>query len=195
MSRQCKQCGATLPESSRYCLQCGTSADDLPATSQTASEPQGELDFLKPALAGGLALGILSALPFISAGNILCCMWVQGGGALTAWLLHKQRPGGLKYGDGALGGLIAGLIGAFVATLISIPIRMLTLTPEVVAQIETQLEQLPPAIRNAVSQFLTPGFNLTRELVGLVMNMALFGLFAIIGGILMVAILQRKRVD
>jgi len=194
MSQQCKQCGATLPESSRYCLQCGTSADDPPTSQSASSEPQGELDFLKPALAGGLALGILSALPFISLGNVLCCMWVQGGGALTAWLLHKQRPGGLKYGDGALGGLIAGLIGAFVATLISIPIRMVTLTPEVVAQIEAQLEQFP-AIRDAISQFLTPGFNLTRELVGLVMNMAVFGLFAIIGGILMVAILQRKRVD
>jgi hypothetical protein len=71
---------------------------------------------------------------------------------------------------------------------------MVTLTPEVVEQIEAQLEQFP-AIRDAISQFLTPGFNLTRELVGLVMNMAVFGLFAIIGGILMVAILQRKRVE
>lgn len=188
---QCKQCGATLPENSRYCLQCGAER----GTPETSGAPQRELDFLKPALAGGFALGVLSALPFISALNLLCCFWVLAGGGLAVWMLNTQRPGTLKYGDGALGGLMAGLIGAFVATIISIPIRIVTLTPEVVAQMEQAMQQLPPAIRQAIGQFLTPGFNLTRELMGLVVNMVLFSLFAMIGGILMVAIVNRKKLD
>jgi len=190
---QCKQCGATLPEDSQYCLQCGS--ENKPGST---SQPQKELDFLKPSLIGGLALGVLSAIPYILMVNVLCCFWVLGGGGLTTWLLNQQRPGGLKYGDGAFGGVFSGLIGAFVATLISIPVQMLTLTPERVAQVQAQFDQvpqMPPAMREAMLQFLTPGFNLTRTLFGLVFNMILFGLFAMIGGILTVAIVGRKKPD
>jgi hypothetical protein len=163
--------------------------------SETTPPPEQELDFLKPALAGGFALGILSGLPILQWANILCCLWVQAGGGLTVWMLNRQRPGTLKYGDGALGGLISGLIGAFVATIIGIPVRMLLLTPEAIATFKSQLEQVPPEFRNFIMQFLDPGFNLPRELLVLVLNMVIFGLFAMIGGILTVAILSRKQVD
>lgn len=182
-----------MPEDSQYCLQCGT--ENKPAT---ASSPERELDFLKPALLGGLALGALSALPFVSALNVLCCLWVQLGGALTTWLLNKQRPGGLSYGDGAFGGVFSGLIGAFVATIISIPVQMIMLTPESIAAVQRTLDQIQgmtPAVREAIAQWMQPGFSLTRTLFGLVVNMIIFGLFAMIGGILTVAIVGRKKDD
>ena len=187
---QCKQCGATLPQDSRFCLQCGT--ENLPGNSLL---PEKELDFLKPSAIGGFALGVLSALPFISAINIICCLWAQAGGGLTVWLLNKQRPGGVKYSDGALGGVLAGLIGAIIATIISIPIQMLVFTEEFVAQTKTQLEQLqlPPAVMESISNFMAPGFNLSRALIGLLFNMLLLGLFAMIGGILMVAVANNQR--
>src|SRR5262245_23408089 len=115
---QCKQCGASLPENSQYCLQCGTEVGQ----GQGAAPPAIELEFLKPAVTGGLFLGVVSSIPFIGSLNVLCCLWAQAGGGLAAWMLDRQRPGGLKYGDGAFGGVISGLIGAFVATLINIPI-------------------------------------------------------------------------
>ena len=190
---QCRECGATLPEDSRYCLQCGT--ENKPSASN--SQPQKELDFLKPAIAGGLALAILSSIPIISAGNFLCCLWVQAGGGLTAWLLNKQRPGGLTYSDGAFGGVFSGLIGAFVATLLSIPIQMLVFTPARVAEIQARLEEIPmqPAVREIVMRFLSPGFDLTRVVITLLINMVLFGLFSMIGGIITTAILSRKKLD
>ena len=40
---------------------------------------------LQPVLFGGLFMGVLSALPIISLGNC-CCVWVAGGGAVTAYL-------------------------------------------------------------------------------------------------------------
>jgi len=186
---QCKQCGATLSENSRYCLQCGTENSPVPA------EPEKELDFLKPAITGGLGMGVLSALPFISALNILCCLWAQAGGGLAVWFLNKQRPGGIRYSDGALAGVLSGLIGAVVATAIAIPIQMLLLTEESVAQMQEALKQLPfsPAVVDAMSQFLQPGFSLSRTLISLLMNMVTLGLFAMIGGILTTAILSRKK--
>jgi zinc-ribbon domain len=189
---QCRQCGATVPENSRYCLQCGA---EMPAPQTTSDAPQKELDFLKPALTGGFALGLLSAIPFISAVNVVCCLWAQAGGGLTTWLLNKQRPGSLKYGDGALGGVISGLLGAFVTTIISIPIQLIMFTPERIAQMQEQFQTLPPAARDAISQFLKPGFNLPLTLITLLFYMVLFGLFSMIGGILMVAILNRKKLD
>jgi len=190
---QCRQCGATLPENTHYCLQCGT---EVPP-GQLAARPEGELDFLKPAVTGGLALGILSAIPLISALNVLCCLWAQAGGGLATWLLNKQRPGGLKYGDGAFAGVMSGLIGAFVATAITVPIEMLFLTPEAVANIQQNMSKYPisPAARDLFNQFLTSGFNPYRTLFWLIYFMVFLGLFSMIGGILTVAILNRKKMD
>jgi hypothetical protein len=189
---QCRECGATLPEDSRYCLQCGT--ENKPSAN---AQPQKELDFLKPAITGGLALAILSSIPIISAGNFLCCLWAQAGGGLAAWLLNKQRPGGLTYSDGAFGGVFSGLIGAVVTTLISIPIQMLLLTPERVAEIQSRFEQVPmqPEVREIMMRFLSPGFDLTRVVIILLIYMLAFGLFAMIGGIITTAILSRKKLD
>src|SRR5215510_4771252 len=109
---QCKECGATLPENSRFCLQCGT--ENRPSDGGPP-QPERELDFFKPAITGGLLLGVLSSIPLLSALNFLCCLWVQAGGGLATYLLDKQRPGRLKYSDGAFVGVFSGLIGAFVA--------------------------------------------------------------------------------
>jgi len=190
---QCKQCGATLPQDSRFCLQCGT--ENIPSSVSTT--PQRELDFLKPAITGGLALGVLSAIPLLNYVNACCCLWAQGGGALTAWLINKQRPGGLKYSDGALGGVLSGLIGAVVATIINIPIQMLFLTQEAVDAFRAQLQQanMPPEAIEMISRFMQPGFDISRTLISLLVNMVTLGLFAMIGGIIASAILSRKRPD
>src|SRR5688572_9003218 len=183
---QCKQCGATLSENSRFCLQCGTENSPVP------TQPEKELDFLKPAITGGLGMGVLSALPFISA---LCCLWGIAGGGLGVWFLDKQRPGGIRYSDGALAGVLTGLIGAVVATIIQIPIHMLLVTPESVAQMEESFKQMgvSPEVINSMTEFMQPGFSLTRTLITLLMMMVGLGLFSMIGGILTTAILSRKK--
>jgi hypothetical protein len=79
---------------------------------------------LQPALLGGLFMGVLSALPFISAGNCVCCMWVIGGGVLAAYLMQQNHPLPITVADGALVGLLAGVFGAVIATILSIPIDL-----------------------------------------------------------------------
>jgi hypothetical protein len=185
---QCKQCGATLPENTTVCLQCGTEN----RISDTGA-PKTELDFLKPALMGGAALGLLSGIPVVNFVNCFCCIWVLAGGGLASWQLNKQRPGTLTYGDGALVGGLSGLIGAIVATAIGIPF-MLLMTPErMVGMIERFVPNLPPQAR----QQLLEGFQLTVSgvLIQVLMNVVLFGVFALVGGILTVAILNRKKTE
>src|SRR5512136_504093 len=79
---------------------------------------------LKPALIGGVLLGVLSATPIVSAANCICCAWVIGGGVFAAYLFVKESPRAVTLGKGVALGLLAGIIGAVVDTLFSIPLHL-----------------------------------------------------------------------
>jgi hypothetical protein len=196
---QCKQCGATLPENTRVCLQCGT---DNPLDS-AESQPQGELDFLKPAMIGGAALGITASVvaalqALVPATGILgacCCLWICGAGAYATVLLNKQRPGTLKYGDGALVGAFTGVFGAVISTIIGIPMRLLMTKQLEEASEQLRQAQLPPGLKEFFLQMTAPGINLTFLMIALVMGIVLNAIFASVGGTLTVAILNRKKTE
>ena len=76
---------------------------------------------LQPALLGGVTIGVLSALPVINLANC-CCAWIMFGGALAAYLMQQNHPEPIQTGDGAIVGLLAGVIGAFVWVIVSVPI-------------------------------------------------------------------------
>ena len=65
---------------------------------------------LQPAVLGGLLIGVLSALPFISALNACCCLWVLAGGLLTTYLLQERSTAPVTAGEAAVAGLLAGAI-------------------------------------------------------------------------------------
>ncbi len=77
---------------------------------------------LQPAVIGGVVIGVLSALPLVSAGNCCCCLWIIGGGAVAAYLLQQHQATPITVGDGAVVGAMAGLVGAVVDLVISIPV-------------------------------------------------------------------------
>ena len=66
---------------------------------------------VKPALIGGVVLGLLSVIPFVSAVNVCCCLWAILGGMLATYLYVKNSPTPANAGDGAVLGALAGLIG------------------------------------------------------------------------------------
>jgi hypothetical protein len=96
---------------------------------------------VQPALLGGVAIGVLSALPVISVANLCCCAWIVFGGALAAYLMQANHPEPIQIGDGAIVGLLAGVIGAFVWLVAFIPIAA------VMAPFESRLTQR--ALQNA----------------------------------------------
>lgn len=79
---------------------------------------------LQPALLGGVAIGVLSALPVINLANC-CCAWILFGGALASFLMQQNHPEPIQVGDGAIVGLLAGLVGAFVWLFVSIPLNLM----------------------------------------------------------------------
>jgi len=200
---QCNDCGAELPDDARYCLNCGAST--RPNATEPPSEqplqpagPPPELDFVQPALAGGAFLGVLSSLPLIAAGNCLCCMWVLGGGGLATFLLTKQQPGRrLNYGDGAFAGVLSGLFGAIIATIIWIPIKLMSARfmesqQESIENILRNMPELQGQWRDLFMRLMSPEVSGTTVLLTFVSNLIVYSLFAMVGGILTVAILNRK---
>ncbi len=155
---------------------------------------------LKPALIGGAALGAASAIPPINMLNCACCALVIGGGVLAVYLYLRNRPPAPQppYGDGAILGLMAGAIGAVVATIISIPVQMIMasfMDPErQAAQMKEAFSQidLPPAVENFVLSMASPSLNAVKLLTGLAINLVVFSIFALIGGIIGVAIFHKK---
>jgi len=145
--------------------------------------------FGQPALIGGLFLGILSALPFIYLGNC-CCLWILGGGAVAAYVLQQNQPDPITPGDGAMAGLLAGLLGAVVQFVLSIPIDLVA-GPWERAFGQRMLEfannpQLQETLQRSLDDAARGGFAVLvarRFLVMLVM-LAIAGVFATVGGVL-----------
>jgi hypothetical protein len=193
--QQCRECGSRLPDGARSCMQCGTSVE---LSAKTNRGPQSKLEFLQPAIAGGLLLGLLSSIPIIQAANLIFGLWILAGGAFTSHLLMKQRPSGIGYGDGAFGGVLSGLFGAIVATIMLIPSKLI-FTADFEAgrqQAEQQLAKTPDVagpMRDLVLRALSPEVSLTTEMFWFFIFGICFSLFAMLGGMLMVWIANRRR--
>ena len=58
--------------------------------------------------------GVLSSLPVINLGNACCCLWIVSGGVIAAYVMQQDQQTPLTPADGALVGLLAGLLGAVI---------------------------------------------------------------------------------
>ena len=154
--------------------------------------------FTQPALIGGIAMGVLSALPLIGPiGNACCCLWVVSGGLLAAYLLQQNRAAPIAPSDGLLVGLLAGLMGAVVHAAISIPLSLL-LGPAERAMAERLIEVAPPEMREIFERYagrereFSAGFFIVAQIVGLMFWACVGAIFASIGGVLGAAIFKKS---
>lgn len=144
---------------------------------------------LQPALLGGVTIGVLSALPVINVANC-CCAWILFGGALAAYLMQANHPEPIQIGDGAVVGLMAGLAGAVVWLIISIPIstamapfqqRMTRRALENATDIAPELR----ALLDSMSGAPAVGIGLLFGFFVMLVVSTLFGMFGGIFGALM----------
>ena len=103
---------------------------------------------LRPALLGGVTIGVLSALPVINLANC-CCAWILFGGGLAAYLMQQNHPEPIQAGDGAIVGVLAGIIGAFVWLIVSVPIgaMMAPFQSEMAARAMRDAADMAPELR------------------------------------------------
>jgi hypothetical protein len=141
-------------------------------------------------------LGLLSSLPFVSAGNCLCCMWVLLGGGIAAVLLSNQRPTGVSYGDGAFVGVLSGLFGAIIGTLVHIPVQMISarILQSQQQQLEEWIRQLgiEEPMRGWLLRIASGEISAATIVFTFFANLIAWSLFAMIGGILTIAIINKR---
>lgn len=132
---------------------------------------------LKPALLGGLIVGVLSAIPFI---NYCCCIWSIGGGALAAFLYIKDSPTPVKTGDGAMVGGLAGVVGAVIYLVLGLPIAIFF----GMAAMEQRLYQ---------SGVHLPFSGVLLMVVSGIVGAVILALLATLGGVIGVAIFEKRK--
>jgi hypothetical protein len=156
---------------------------------------------MKPALIGGVLLGILSALPLISAFNCLCCAWVIGGGMLAAHLYVKDSPDVVTLGKGVLLGLLTGAIGAVVDTIFTIPLHLALSRlgmnfAEQMREIFDQIPNMPAESRDALRGLLSNsgGISVFFIILSGVFKLFLYGVMAMAGGAIGVAVFEKRKI-
>ncbi|MBZ5555687.1 MAG: DUF5518 domain-containing protein [Acidobacteriia bacterium] len=155
--------------------------------------------YLQPALIGGAVMGVLSALPLIYLGNICCCLWVVSGGVVAAYVLQQNQSGPITPGDGALAGLLAGLVGACVHLVLAIPIDIL-MAPLERAMAERFLDlagTMSPEMRDMVDRMsgrnveFSIGIILIRRVLGFMFMLFVGAIFSTLGGLLGAALFKK----
>ncbi len=139
---------------------------------------------IQPALLGGVAMGVLSALPIINIANC-CCAWILFGGGLAAYLMQQGRPTPISVGDGALVGLLAGAIGAIVWTIVSIPLHAI-LMPWQTAMMSSAMSNagdVPPEVREFIESMQAGPAMGVAAVAGFFIALCVCSFFGMIGGL------------
>jgi hypothetical protein len=145
-------------------------------------------------------MGVLSALPIVAMGNLCCCLWVIGGGAVAAYLFQQSQTTPIAPGDGALVGLLAGLVGAFVQLVLAIPIGILV-APMERAMLQRLIEiagTMPPEMRDAIERYSSPdgqggiALMILKQVVGLMFFLVVGAIFSTIGGLLGALVFKKQ---
>jgi hypothetical protein len=116
---------------------------------------------------------------------------VVSGGLIAAYLLQQNQAAPLIAADGALVGLFAGLIGAFVYLVLSIPITILIAPFEraVLQRLAETSNAMPPEFREYVGGYVGGIVGVT---LGFVFMLFVGSIFSTMGGLLGVALFRKR---
>ena len=148
---------------------------------------------LQPALLGGVFIGVLSALPVVGIANC-CCLWVIGGGALAAYLVQQNQPTAITVADGAVVGLLAGLIGGVIWSLLSIPLAMAArqFTGPFLERVLRSNSDMPPEMQDFLESWSSGGaVSVLFRVISMFITIVVSTVFAMLGGILGAAIFKK----
>lgn len=145
---------------------------------------------LTPALVGGAAAGVVTALPFLSC---FCCLWIIGGAMLAAYLLARNSPASLTAGDGAVVGILSGIVAAVVNAFVSIPFNALNrdFSQKFMEQMSQFFEELPEGWESLVERAGSVS-SPALFVFGLLVTAAVFAVFGALGGVIGASLFGKK---
>ena len=148
---------------------------------------------LQPALYGGLLIGVLSALPIVSAGNCCCCLWVVAGGMLAVYLRQQNSTIAVTAAEGALVGLLAGLIGGVVGVILSIPVEAMMgpFQRQLLERIMASRPDFPSETRDIIERAGAGGYGVAAIAFKLCVSVVVGAIFGMLGGLLGVAVFKK----
>jgi hypothetical protein len=149
---------------------------------------------LKPAIIGGVVLGILSVIPFVNWANICCCLWAILGGALASYLYIKNSPVRATPGDGAILGALAGLVGAVISVIIGIPLSIL-MSGVMIGIVVRLMESINPSQSEMIRTQIMAGQTVARAIVNGLILAVLLVVFSTLGGLIGVPIFEKRKRD
>ena len=148
---------------------------------------------IKPALIGGVILGLLSAIPFVNFVNLCCCAWAILGGLLASYLYVKNSPTPASPGDGAIVGAIAGAIGAVVYLVVGIPLAILSgaAMREMMIKMMSSLDPRQADLLRA--QMEAQGESISGIIVQSFIVALLIVVFAVVGGLIGIPLFEKRK--
>ena len=150
---------------------------------------------VKPAVIGGVLLGLLSVIPFVNALNTCCCLWAILGGMLASYLYVKNSPTPATAGDGAIIGALAGGIGAVISLILGIPISYAmgpTMRNLMLGLMENLDARQAEQFRR---QFEMTGDSIVPVIINSLIVAVLLFIFSIIGGLVGTALFEKRKGD
>jgi hypothetical protein len=163
----------------------------------------------RPAIIAGIVLGTVSEIPVLNIINCCCCAGILGGGVLAYYLYSKEHIEGmapLESSDGLILGIMAGVIGAFVQTILyglilllfphqqeelmrSVSEKLLGWLERMGGMPSDALDQMRDAIEKSLKEQATMGGFLSTLFRNLIIN----PIFAMLGGLLGYGIFKPKK--
>lgn len=147
---------------------------------------------------GGIIMGVLSATPFLSFVNCLCCAGIMLGGFMSVYFYKKtltEEMEALTSADGMGLGAFAGLFGAVASTILSglFFLMLGNIVNEAILEAMQSggfLDQLPPDARMQMEQsMVNQGFSL----IGIVISFIICPLFGLLGGLIGYAVFRKRE--
>jgi hypothetical protein len=147
---------------------------------------------MKPAIIGGIVVGLLSAIPFVNLVNLCCCFWALLGGAIATNLYVKASPAPVKPGDGAVLGLMAGVVGALIYIVIGIPLGIL-LGATMLSLITNFMESVDPRQAELMRAQMQAGQSIVTHIIRGLFSAFILLIFSTLGGLLGVPIFEKRK--
>ena len=156
-------------------------------------------DKLIPALYGGVIMGLISSVPFLSLINCLCCAGILLGGFLAVMFYKKNfTPDTPPFtsGDCLAVGALAGVVGAVVGTVLSIIFVALfgDIAREfVLSVIRNTSLQIPPEIVEKFEESMKEGTSGFAVVIRLISALVLDSIFGLLGGLIGYSVFKPKQ--